>query len=453
MEEARRELEYRPLVLAAVALCVGLTAFDHFWNLLFLAPLLWFRRPWPVAIAFVAGLVLAPRPVPNLTAPCWIDGVAEVQSVPTPSPEGLKTDVLVGDLRLRAIFPNSVAVSRGDQWRIAGKVRPLTELSDGLRWKGLRGKVVVSRYDLVSEGPRIFRWADGWRRSYSDFAAKTLNAGQARWLTGFAFRTADFDEGEQESLMVTGTVHLVAASGLHVGAIALVGMALGTLFRLPRSLTFAAVASMVALYAMATGLHLPTVRAAVAFTVGSGAYLLRRYPDGLSALALAVLVYLPFDPVQVYGLGFQLSTVVVGILALRPTRHSEPVRSAGIWFRHEAGQLFAISLVAGLATAPILAQREGTIGFLTLPANVLAVPWVMVAVTAALILHPLAFLGSSHLMPAVGGLVDFARGIVRHASSLPGASITVPPFSPYWLLLIYVPWILFWRPRARPCPD
>ncbi len=52
MEELRRELEHRPLVLAAIAFCVGLSAALHPLNLIFLLPLLIARRPALVALAF-----------------------------------------------------------------------------------------------------------------------------------------------------------------------------------------------------------------------------------------------------------------------------------------------------------------------------------------------------------------------------------------------------------------
>ena len=224
-------------------------------------------------------------------------------------------------------------------------------------------------------------------------------------------------------------------------------MAIGGLLGLPRGIVLGAVLAALVLYAMATGLHLPTVRAALAFAVGSAAYLARREPDGPSALALAVLAYLPFDPAAVYGIGFQLSTAVVGMLVLRPRRDREPVRTALGWLGREALDLVAVSLVATLAAAPLIAFREGSLAGLGVPANLLAVPPVLAAIVLSFVLYPFR---AAWAMPLVGGLVLAAREVIERADAVPGASLALPPFSPYLLAPFYAAWIAFWRPRARP---
>lgn len=449
MEQVRREMAHRPLLLAAVALCIGLTAVQHPANLLFLLPLLWPSRPTPVAVAFLLGLTLAPRQAPLLIWPLWLDGKAAVQSVPAESREGLAVDVLLNGHRWRAVFPRNTSMSRGEIWLVRGRAKPLSEVSDPLRMKGIEGKVKPVAFAKLADGPWPWRAADGWKRSYVLFAHRTLPEREARWLTGFAFRSADFDEEERDALVDTGTVHLIAASGLHVAALGGLVLAIGLMVGAPRAAVLAVAFGFVAAYAMATGLHMPTIRAALAFTVASSAYLFRREPDGLSALALAVLVYLPFDPAQVYGIGFQLSTAVVGMLVLWPRHHGgEPVRTAVGWFSYHLRDLVAVSLVAALAAEPILALHEGKIALFTIPANVVAVPLVMPAILLASILHPL---GAGWAMPAVGGLVALARRTIEWAGGLTGTVWNVPPFSPYLLAVWFGVWIWFWRPRARPC--
>lgn len=447
MEDLRRELAHRPLVLAALALCVGLTAVLHPLNLVLLVPLALARRPVPVALAFVLGLTLAPRPVPILPAARWIDAEATVLSVPMDAPYGLLADVTAGGHRWRATFPRGAAVSRGGVWRIKGLAKPLGEASEGQRLRGVEGRLTPRSLRKIADGPWPWRAADAWRRGYARFVHASLPDDAARWLEAFAFRVDNLDDAERDALTRTGTVHLVAASGLHVAALGLLGMTIGSLLGAPRSATLFTVFAVLVLYAMATGLHLPTVRAALAFVVGSSAYLVRREPDGLSALALAVLAYLPFDPAAVYGLGFQLSTVVVGFLVLWPRREVHPARTATAWLREYGRDLVAVSLVAALAAGPITALHEGSVALLGVPANAVALPPVLAALLLSLVLHPL---GAAWAMPAVGGLVGFAQGAVGWFDRIPGAVLAVPPFSPYLVLLWYVPWIAFWRPRARP---
>ena len=449
MDDARRELAGRPLVLAAVALVVGLTAPLHPLNVLFLGLLILARRPLPVALAFVLGLVLSPRPVAVLAGPEWVRGPAVVLDVPVEAKEGLRATVEVGGKRLRAIFPSRTPMSKGEVWNVEGKAKPLSEAGDGYRLRGVNGSLAPVEIAKLADGPWPWRVADGWRRSYEGFVRASLPPEPARWLGAFAFRLQGLEDDEIDALKSTGTIHLIAASGLHVGALGLVGMLLGTALGLPRSATLGLVFALLVLFTMATGLHLPTLRAALAFAAGSSAYLVRRDPDGLSAIALAVLAYLPFDPAAVYDLGFQLSVTVVGLLVLWPRRGAaEPARTVPALFRERVRDLLAVSLIAGLAAEPILAQRNGEITLLTLPANALAVPPVMAAVLASFVLHPLH---AGWAMPLVGGLATFAGRAILLAGSVPGTVLHVPPFSPYGLTLVYLPWIAFWRPRARPC--
>lgn len=446
MEDARRELSYRPLLLMAVALCVGLTVARHPLNGLFLLPLLWARRPWPVALALGLGLTLAPRPVEMLTQGRWIDGAARILSVPVESPQRVSAEVEVAGTRYRAYLPPETLASRGEVWRIRGKAEPLSEAMEGLREKGIVGVLKPVALSKRADGPLLWRAADGWRRGFASFARANLPMDQARWLNAFAFRINDFDEEEIASLKATGTIHLIAASGLHVAALGMLLMGLVSILGLPRATGLVAVFGALVAFTMATGLHLPTVRAALAFAAGSAAYLARREADGLSSIALAALVYLPFDPPAVYSLGFQLSVTVVGMLVLWPRRRSEePVRTVREWMIHHARDLVAVSLIAALAAEPILAWHTGDIGLLTVPTNVVAVPPTMGAVLLTFVLHPLH---AGWAMPAVGGLVEVARATIL---AMPEIPITVPPFSPYLLVLWFVPWIAFWRPRARPC--
>lgn len=446
MEDLRRELGHRPLVLAAVALCVGLSAVLHPVNLLFLLPLLIARRPVPVALSFLLGLALAPRPAAILERPIWVNGPATVVGVPFRSHGGLAADVVVEGHKLRALLLPETIISKGEIWALTGEAMPLSEASEALAWKGIEGRLKPASATKQADGPWIWRAADGWRRSFEAFSQATLPAEPARWLNAFAFRIYALEDDEMEALKGTGTIHLIAASGLHVAALGSFGLGLGRFLGVPRQWILGFLTLLVVFYALATGLHLPTVRAAIAFLVGSSAYLVRREPDGLSALALAVLAYLPFDPAAVFEIGFQLSITVVGFFVLWPKRHGEPAKTAVEWFREKGKELIGASMVATLASAPLLARYEGVFSPLSLPANLIAIPPVLVAVFSGLLFHALH---AGWAMPVVGGLVSAAVGVIEWAQRMPGFTLQVPPFSPYLLLVVYVPWLAFWRPRAR----
>src|SRR4051812_17007874 len=169
MEELRRELGYRPLVLAAVAFCIGLSAALYPVHLLFLLPLLVARRPGLVALAFVLGLVLAPKPVAILAEPGWVEGSATVVGVPFRAKGGLAADMVIEGRKLRALLPVDTVISRGEVWQMDGKAKPLTEASEALAWKGISGRLGAASFRKVADGPWIWRAADDWRRSFEAF--------------------------------------------------------------------------------------------------------------------------------------------------------------------------------------------------------------------------------------------------------------------------------------------
>lgn len=446
MEDLRRELHHRPLVLCAAALCVGLSAVTHPANLLFLLPLLWPQRPLEIALAFVLGLVLAPHPTPLLEGPTWVSGEATIVSVPVEETNSTTAFVELDGHRWQASFLPDTVVVRGERWQLKGLAKPLDERVDRLRLRGVEGSLYPDFFRRLSPAPWPWRLASGWRRSYVDFVRQTLPGDLGRWLTAFAFRTSDLDHKALEALAFTGTIHLAAASGLHVLALGGMLLALGRSLGAPRSASLAIAIVVLLLYAMATGLHLPTLRAVLAFGVGGSAYLLRREADGLSALALAILAYLPFDPPAVFEVGFQLSVTVVGFLVLWPRREVAPARTFLGWLTLEIRSLTSVALIATFASAPLIAVHLGTFSVLTLPANVLAVP---PALGAIVLSFPLSLLHAGWAMAPVAGLIAIAKAIIEWVGGFSALIVTVPTFTSYLLVPFYALWAWFWRPRAR----
>ena len=210
-------------------------------------------------------------------------------------------------------------------------------------------------------------------------------------------------------LRATGTSHLMAISGLHVGLVA--GLAYFLVARLwpvvtgaalwlaaPRA---AAAAALVAglIYAGLAGFALPTQRALVMLAVIMAGVILRRRLAPSTSLCLALAAVLVLDPFSVLSAGFWLSFGAVAVILAGMTGR---VRGVGAtrwqrwWWRWGRVQwLVSVGLL------PL------TIGwFLQYPlmapfVNLLAVPW------AGLVLVPLALAAAALLLPfpAMGAMV------------------------------------------------
>ena len=146
-------------------------------------------------------------------------------------------------------------------------------------------------------------------------------------------------ERRWRTLRETGTAHLMAISGLHVGMAA--GAAYWTALRawtlVPNAALLlaaphvAGLAAMVAAtgYALLAGLALPTQRALLMLAVVFASRLSRRCVLPSDALALALLAVVVVDPHSVRSPGFWLSFVAVAaillVLATRPAADSRSI--------------------------------------------------------------------------------------------------------------------------------
>ena len=122
---------------------------------------------------------------------------------------------------------------------------------------------------------------------------------------------------EQKELYQSGGIsHILAISGLHIS---LVGMLLYQFLRKKkRSYPFSAAVSgsFMVVYGFLTGFGVSAKRAVFMFLVYLGAEVLGETYDVVSALALAGILILAEQPLQLFQCGFQLSFLSVGAMAL-----------------------------------------------------------------------------------------------------------------------------------------
>ncbi len=252
-------------------------------------------------------------------------------------------------------------------------------------------------------------------------------------------------------LKATGTVHLVAISGLHLSLVALAAgliarrlLALAPVSwlgeRRQRQLLFVAVAVACLVYALMAGFTVPTRRALLMVLVGGWALLMARQSSPWHAIAVAMAGVLMLDPFAPLDPGFWLSFGAVAVLILA---FSGQLERPG-WLRSLLVAQFAI--FAGLW--PVLqwfGQGQPLAGMV---ANLLAIPWVSLVVMPVLIAGALVTM----LVPALSGpiatLFDWVLGALWQLlsglaqGSLPGLAATpaeVALLAVLVLILVRVP--------------
>ena len=207
--------------------------------------------------------------------------------------------------------------------------------------------------------------------------------------------------GQWQILRATGTSHLMAISGLHVGLVA--GLAYFLVARLWPVVAMAALwlaatraaaaAALLAglVYAGLAGFALPTQRALVMLAVVMTGVILRRRLAPSTSLCLALAAVLVLDPFAVLSAGFWLSFGAVAVILLGMTGRVR-VMPATLWQRG----WWRWGRVQWLVSVGLLPLTIGW--FLQYPlmapfVNLLAVPW------AGLVLVPLALAAAALLLP------------------------------------------------------
>ena len=244
---------------------------------------------------------------------------------------------------------------------------------------------------------------------------------------------ARISPGEWQMLRHTGTTHLLAISGLHIGMIALLVAGLARLLwrawprPRPAAPRFALYAAMppACLYALLAGFTLPTQRALVMLLVVYATSLAGRRTPASTTLALALAAVLALDPLAPLAAGFWFSFGTVAMLVFglagRPLRQA----AGGAWWQWGRAQY-----LASLILLPLAAAWFRQYPLLSLPCNLLAVPWV------GFCSLPLTFCGLLLLMawPAGGATLlagaayslELLCGILEFAAQWHGLLLELP---------------------------
>lgn len=452
-----REIFGRPLLVAAVGLVVGLLAREFLWvgliglMLVVVAPS---RMRFAVLAPVLLGFVVAPRPVEAVTSESSIRGEGEVVSVPRVS-RGEWEMVLLRfeDHTYRSYVRGSSSLSLGDRVRLEAHRGPFPEpVQQAFSRRGWVGQLSVEKVSVVEHGSVIWRWGRAWRDSFRAFTSRTLSEPASGVADAVCFNVdGALDDEVREDLRRIGIVHIVSASGLHVGIFAL--FLQGILRHLPidRRWQIVLLLGVLFIYMGATGMRPPVVRAVSMATVMLTAYLWRREADLLSALGLAALGNLLLDPRAVWDLGFQLSFVAVLGLGLFPL-HERTREGEGRPLGETVRQGAWVSLVATLATAPIIAYHFGYVSVISILANLVASIPVSVIVIGSLLAWGLSWvpLVPDIVMWFVEGAAASLLVASRALASFRFAAVEMPAFWAGWIAVAWLLMLGLWRWRDRP---
>ncbi len=264
----------------------------------------------------------------------------------------------------------------------------------------------------------------------------------------------DIPQQHWDALIRTGTNHLLAISGLHIGLVAAFGWLLARwLWRLIPSLCLwlpmqraAALAALLpaSLYAALAGFAVPTQRALIMLAVAAIALLLWRRVRPWSVLSTALLLVLLIDPAVVLAPGFWLSFIAVAAIVALVQRQ----RKRG-W-----RLLILVQIVLLVALLPVTASFFGRGSLISPLANLLAVPLVSLLVVP-MVLAGVMLLGLSDtvaelLLLAADWLLRLLMVFLTQLSTLSFASWPLQLSTAVALMFAMLAVILWLMPRGVP---
>jgi competence protein ComEC len=253
-------------------------------------------------------------------------------------------------------------------------------------------------------------------------------------------------EDIEEPFQQTGTLHLFAVAGLHVGIVAALLWMLAMVARLSRKWAAALIIPLLLFYAAVTGLHVSSIRAAVMSSILLGGLFFERKVFVLNSLAAAAFFLLCWNTNELFSTGFQLSFAVVGAIILFDDPFAEflqrwtapdpflprsllrgprrRMHAAFEWLCRGTG----VSLAAWVGSLPLVLWYFYIVTPISLVANLIVVP-------IAFFILAIAFLSllSTPLLPGLAVIFNNANwllaqlviGIVQFLAHVPGGHFYV----------------------------
>jgi len=331
----------------------------------------------------------------------------------------------------------------------------------GLDLPGRTGIVVQAR---VAPTERYARGPDGGigakvrsvRRAARAAAASRLRARLPSDVdaTARALLLAERDElpgSLRRRFVDAGLAHLLAISGLHVGIIAGLVLALSMPFVRGRMLYMFA-AAIVSLYVALLGAPTSALRACLLFAGWSTSRMIGRPIRGADLLGVVALIFMVTDPPTILEPGFQLSFAGFAGVSIGPavvrvlSARRRPGRPPGTGGASMLIRTLSMGLLAGtgafLATAPISAWHFGRIAPVSVASNLVGSPLVALSIwglTGTLFPDPL---GTWFAGGATASLRMLHVAVDWFSARRGGHFESAPPVPESWLSWLIAFWTL-----------
>jgi len=345
--------------------------------------------------------------------------------------------------------------SYGDRVLLEGRLyRPFSfsrefNYRDYLKRKGVYCILSVKKNNLVKQLGRntdnpLKSLAFRLRNRIKEAISKNLSFFSASILNAIILGDRqDLSFYVRDALLKSGTVHIIAISGLHIGIVVFIILVMLKIIRIPRKPRYILTILILIIYCILTGANAPVVRATIMAVVLLFSYFLKREVNIYNSLSLAALIILILNPWQLFEVSFQLSFLsVVSIVWLTPKIKAIFPESLYkiIWMRSLI-MTFSVSVAASLGLLPLIAYYFKIITPITILANMIIVPYMSIIVASGFALGLVGVL-VPFLAPIFAASCELSILMLFKINSLlisiPGAYFKLPQISFLYILLYYI---------------
>jgi competence protein ComEC len=385
---------------------------------------------------------------------------------------------VTGRIRLE-ITGHLVHAGAGDRVEVLGRLQmPGPPLNPGsfdyrifLRSQGLSGILraehpVAIRKIEARTAPvwQVTHWRSSARKACGDlFASQLPEAPRALALSLLLGDRTLLEEDVQKQFGETGTMHLLAISGLNVGILVGLLLIFCRLANLSSGTTALCLLVSIACYAFITDHRPPVLRAALLASIAIHGVLRGSRINSWNSLAVCALILLLWHPADLFDVGAQLSFLAVGaILWSGEVLHwldskSEPnplamelspVRTRLRQTARTLAQFYLVTAIVWAATLPLTMFVFHYVSPVGMLLNLVLIPY-----TTAVLMLGYLYLICGLLLPPLAGIlaVPFSwslslfLAIVRWGHTIPLGHFSVAQIPLWWVIGFYLCLALVWR--------
>ncbi|MCX7821627.1 MAG: ComEC/Rec2 family competence protein [Brevinematales bacterium] len=263
---------------------------------------------------------------------------------------------IVSAFPFEIVYEREINLYRGQIVNIAGNI--------------IKNKIYAKEIEIKKEGILLLKFFSEIRNNLLAHIEKIENENFRSLVKSFIFgdRYA-LDYETKENFRLTGLMHLLALSGLHIAIIAgFVNIVLSFFFR--KTTVFWLTSVFVVLYIFLSGLSPSVLRAGFMFVVLNYYYLKGLNPEIFDVMMFTAFISVVVFPEFLFNIGFWLSYAAFGGIFFFSTFFDFFFQKVPSFLQKS----FSITLSANLATLPLMLYYFGSVSLISFLSNLIVIP-------------------------------------------------------------------------------